>query len=43
MPHFLWASHGTAFDREALDTALTLAALDRANLPITLATIADGE
>ncbi len=36
--HFLWASRSTTFDQEALDTALTLAGLDRANLPITLAT-----
>jgi hypothetical protein len=34
-----WASDH-AFDRETLETALTLAGLDRANLPITLATVA---
>jgi hypothetical protein len=38
--HLPWASRGNAFDRETLKTALILAGLDRANLPITLATVA---
>jgi hypothetical protein len=40
LPLYLpWAPHGNA-DRETLDRALILAGLDRANLPITLATVA---
>ena len=38
--HLAWASRGNTFDRETLETALILAGLDRANLPITLATVA---
>jgi hypothetical protein len=37
--HAAWASHG-ASDRETLKRVLILAGLDRANLPITLATAA---
>ena len=37
---FPWASNGNAADRETLDRAIILAGLDRANLPITLATVA---
>ena len=35
-----WASHDAASDRETLRRVLVLAGLDRANLPITLATVA---
>jgi hypothetical protein len=35
--HAPWASHDAASDRETLQRVLTLAGLDRANLPITLA------
>jgi hypothetical protein len=38
LPLAAWASRGHAFDRETLDAARVLAGLDRANLPITLAT-----
>ena len=35
-----WASRGASSDQETLERVLTLAGLDRANLPITLATAA---
>jgi len=35
-----WASHGASSDQETLERVLILAGLDRANLPITLATAA---
>ena len=35
-----WASQGASSDQETLERVLTLAGLDRANLPITLATAA---
>jgi hypothetical protein len=35
-----WALKGERFDQETLQTVLTLAGLERANLPITLATVA---
>jgi hypothetical protein len=35
-----WGSHDAASDRETLQRVLTLAGLDRATLPITLATVA---
>ena len=38
--HLPGASRGDAFDRETLETALILAGLDRANLPVTLAAVA---
>ena len=38
--HLPWVSNGTASDRETLETVLKLSGLDRANLPITLATVA---
>jgi hypothetical protein len=38
--HVPGAWQRNAFDRETLETALVLAGLDRANLPITLATVA---
>ena len=34
-----WASQGNAVRRETLETAVVLAGLDRANLPITLVTV----
>lgn len=36
--HVLWTSWGNALDQETLDAVLTLAGLERANIPIVLAT-----